>query len=151
MGTSFFFGCKTSDEVRNRYDELARVFNPTKKGESNEMISTINDQYDRLMKVLDEPKPVEAVKEKISLSKKIEELQSKINPEGLHFEVCGSWIWISGRTYMAKDILKSAGFKYSPHKQSWYFRNEENRSNNQDPLPMDQIRELYGSQEIALR
>ena len=42
MKTNFFYGCKTSGEVRNRYDELSRVFNPTNSKEPNEMINTTN-------------------------------------------------------------------------------------------------------------
>jgi len=107
MKTNFFFGCKTSDEVRQRYDELAQMFKSDGNGEPNEIISTINDQYDQLMSVLVESKPdeavkekatvsekkVEAVKEKATVAEKISELQGKIDPAGLHLEICGTWLW----------------------------------------------------------
>jgi gas vesicle protein len=165
MKTNFFYGCKTSGAVRDRYDQLAVVFNPTNSKEPNEMMNMIRDEYDMLMIVFKDAKLAEAIKEKAtvaekvqevrkekaSLSEKIKELQEEVNTEGLHLEVIKDWVWVWGRTFEIKDTLKSLGFKYSPHKQSWYFRDEESRSFNQTPIPMDQIRELYGSKEVALR
>ena len=149
--TNFFFNCKTSDEVRNRYDELAKVFKPSGNGQSNEMISIINRQYDELIKVLDEPKPVEAVKEKATVSEKIKELQEKVDPAGLHLEICGTWLWITVKTYQVKYALKSLGFRYSSNKLSWYYRQEDHRSPNQEPIPLEMIREKYGTSEVELR
>jgi hypothetical protein len=151
MKTNLFYGCTTSDEVRNRYDELSRVFKAANNGGNNEMIETINDQYDKLMVVLNETKPVEAVKEKSTVSEKIRELQGKINPEGLHFEVCGSWLWVTGKTYQVKDTLKELGFRYSANKLSWYYRQDDHISSNQEPIPLEMIREKYGTSVVALR
>jgi chromosome condensin MukBEF MukE localization factor len=137
--------------VRNRYDELSRVFTAANSGGSNEMIETINDQYDKLMAVLNESKSVEAVKEKATVSDKIKELQGKIAPEGLHFEVCGTWLWVTGKTYQVKDTLKELGFRYSANKLSLYYRQDDHRSGNQEPIPLEMIREKYGTSVVALR
>jgi hypothetical protein len=103
------------------------------------------------MMVLSESKPVEAVKEKVTVSEKIKELQGKINPEGLHLEVCGTWVWVTGKTYQVKDVLKSLHFRYSSQKLAWYYRQEDHRSSNQEPIPLELIRERFGSQQVALR
>ena len=150
METNFFFNCKTTDSVRVRYDELARVFKPANKGKSTEMISIINDQYDKLIKVLDAPKPVEAVQEKATVSEKIRELQEKIDPSGLHLEICGTWLWITDKTYQVKETLKELGFRYSSNKLSWYYRQEEHRSPNQEPIPLEMIREKYVTSAVVL-
>ena len=150
MKTNLFYGCTTSDEVRNRYDELSRVFKPMNNGENNEMIETINDQYDQLMLLLNESKKAEAPKEQPTVSEKIRELQNSISPEGLHFEVCGTWLWVTGKTYQVKDTLKKLGFRYSANKLSWYYRQEDHRSSNQEPIPLELIREKYGTNEVAI-
>jgi hypothetical protein len=108
-------------------------------------------EYDKLMLAMNESETVEAEKEKATLIDVVDVLRKKVNPDGLHIEIAGTWLWVSGKTYGVRDVLKSIGFRYSSQKQSWYFRNEINRSFNQTPLPMDQIRELYGSKEVALR
>jgi hypothetical protein len=143
MKTNLFFGCKTSDEVRNRYDELSHVFKPQTNGESNEMMNSINDEYDKLMMVLGESKPLEAAKEKATVPEKIEELRAKVNPEGLHMEIIKNWLWISGKTFQVKDTLKELGFRYSPNKRCFYYRQSNHRSGNQEPLAFETIRELY--------
>jgi hypothetical protein len=150
MKTNLFFGCKTSDEVRNRYDELTRVFNATNNGDKNEMINTINEQYDKLMSVLDDSKTDEAVKERATVSEKIKELQEKVNPEGLHLEICGTWLWVTGKTFSVKDVLKELGFRYSANKLSWYYRQNDHRSSNQAPIPLGMIREKYGTNVVSI-
>jgi hypothetical protein len=151
MKTDFFFGCKTSDEVKQRYEELSKVFKPLGNSKTNEMIIAIHDEYEKLMMVLGESKPAEAAKEKATVSEKIKALQEKVNPEGLHLEICGTWLWVTGKTFQVKDTLKELGFRYSPNKLSWYYRKEDNRSGNQEPIPLEMIREKYGTSEIALR
>jgi hypothetical protein len=115
------------------------------------MINTINDQYDKLMMVLGESKPVDAAKEKATVPEKIKELQAKVNPEGLHIEIIKDWLWISGKTFQVKDTLKELGFRYSANKLCWYYRQSDYRSGNQEPIPLEMIREKYGTSEVALR
>jgi hypothetical protein len=152
MKTNFFYGCKTSGSIRTRYDELSRVFNPTNDKIPNEMMNTIREEYDKLMIVFKDAMLAEAVKEKeqASVSQKIKELQEKIDPAGLHLEICGTWLWVTGKTYLVKDTLKELGFRYSSSKLSWYYRQEDDRSPNQEPIPLDLIREKYGSSVVAI-
>jgi hypothetical protein len=139
-----------SGEVRDRYDELSRVFNPTNSKEPNEMMNTINAEYDMLMIVFRDAMLAEAAKEKLTVSEKIKELQEKIDPSGLHLEICGTWLWVTGKTYQVKDALKDLGFRYSANKLSWYYRQEDDRSPNQEPIPLEMIREKYGTSVVAL-
>jgi hypothetical protein len=50
-----------------------------------------------------------------------------------------------------KEALKQLGFRYSPDKKSWYWRSEEDRSSNEKPIPLDMIREKFGSQQVVLQ
>jgi len=50
-----------------------------------------------------------------------------------------------------KEALKQLGFRYSPDKKSWYWRSEEDRSSNEKPIPLEMIREKFGSQQVALQ
>lgn len=146
MKSNLFFDCTSAAEVQLRFDELSKVFN-----DQDEMLQVIKAEYSTLMNVLSESKPVEDIKEKATVSEKIAELQGKINnPEGLHFEVCGTWLWVTGKTYQVKDVLKSLHFRYSNQKLAWYYRQEDHRSSNQEPIPLEMIREKYGSSTIAM-
>ncbi len=134
------------------------MFNPANSKEPNEMMNTINADYDMLMIVFRDAmlaeavkeKEKEKVKEKLTVSEKIKELQEKVDPSGLHLEICGTWLWVTGKTYQVKDTLKELGFRYSANKMSWYYRQEDDRSPNQEPIPLDLIREKYGSSVVAI-
>jgi hypothetical protein len=153
MKSNLFFGCTSACEVQLRFDELSKVFN-----NQDEMLKTIKAEYSTLMSVLAEPKQVEAVKatemktekEKVTVSEKVKELQEMIDPAGLHLEICGTWLWVTGKTFPVKDALKELGFRYSANKLSWYYRQKDNRSVNQEPVPLEIIRKKYGVTEVAL-
>jgi hypothetical protein len=74
MKSNLYFGCNSAAEVQLRFDELSRVFN-----NQDEMLQIIKAEYSTLMGVLNPVKPVEATKEKATVSEKIAELQGKIN------------------------------------------------------------------------
>jgi len=115
------------------------------------VLKSLNEEYSTLMNALNPVKPVEATKEKATVPEKIDVLQGNINPEGLHFEICGTWLWVTGKTYQVKDTLKKLGFRYSVNKLSWYYWQEEHRSANQEPIPLEMIHENVGSQQVAFR
>jgi hypothetical protein len=146
MKTNLYYGCLTSAEVQLRYDELNKIFN-----NEDEMLQAIKNEYSTLMSVLSETIPVVEEKEKVLVSDMIKVLQEKVNPEGLRLEVVGKWLWLSGATFAVKESLKELGFKYSPDKRSWYWRNEEDKSSNEKPISLVMIREKFGSHQIALQ
>ena len=146
MKSNLFFGCTSTGEVQLRFDELSKVFNG-----QDEMLKTIKAEYSTLMSVLSDSNPVEAVKEEATtLAEIIKNLQEKVNPEGLKLEIVGKWLWLSGATFAVKEALKELGFRYSPDKKSWYWRSDEDRSTNEKPIPLEMIREKYGTNLVAL-
>ena len=152
MKSNLFYGCTSAAEVQLRFDDLLKVFIG-----QDEMLRAIRTEYSTLMNVLtpaQTEQPVEneeAVKERATVAEKIKELQGKLNPEGLHLEICGTWLWVTGKTFPVKDSLKELGFRYSANKLSWYYRQDDHRSSNQAPVPLEMIREKYGVTEVALR
>jgi hypothetical protein len=56
---------------------------------------------------------------------------------------------ITGTTFGVKEALKELGFRYSPDKKSWYWRNEADRSSNEKPIPLVMIREKFEIQQVA--
>ena len=142
-----FFNCTSEAEIQLRFDALSKVF-----ADQDEILQILKSEYSTLMNVLteSESKPVVIVKEKTPISEKIVELQEKVKQEGLRLEIVGQWLWLSGATFAVKDVLKALDFRYSPDKKSWYWRSEENRSSNEKPIPLEMIREKYGTNLVAL-
>ena len=148
MKSNLFFGCVSADQVQLRYDELNKIFN-----DQDEMLQALKTEYSTLMSVLTESKPVEVVKEETyTVADIIKLVQERFNPEGLRLELSGSWLWLSGTgTFAVREGLKQLGFRYSPDKKCWYYRQDDHRSGNQKPVPFEFIKEKYGVTEVALQ
>ena len=67
---------------------------------------------------------------------------------GIHIEICGSWIWVTGNTYPHRDTLKNAGYMYSKSKKAWYHAGEGLKGKRRGRYSLNQIRKLHGSEEI---
>lgn len=61
-------------------------------------------------------------------------------------ELCGSWLWIHGETYAAREILKAHGARWAPKKKCWYWRPPEAASVRHSPWTLSRIRDRYGSE-----
>lgn len=68
--------------------------------------------------------------------------------DGITLEICGSWLWIHGNTYPAREILKQHNARWAPKKKLWYWRPPEAASRNHKPWDMDRIRTTYGSEQV---
>ncbi len=97
---------------------IIQGFTPLGNSETDLRINSIKEVYSILRETLNPSKLVEAVKEKATRSEKIKELQEKISQKGLHLDICGRWLWIIGKTYRIRNILKEFGFRYSDNKLS---------------------------------
>ena len=64
------------------------------------------------------------------------------------YEICGSWIWISGNTYGCKSDLKANGFHWASKKKMWYWHDPEEQTRSNGKTTMDDIRNKYGSETI---
>ena len=77
-------------------------------------------------------------------------LNKIINLDAVIIEIIGCWIWVTGNTYGAKDALKAAGFKWCNNKKAWsWHAGERYYKKSKRKLSMDELRNLYGSEEIT--
>jgi len=144
MKSTYFEGCKNLDEVKSRYKQLAMKFHPDKGG-NKEIMQEINAQYEAIKK----NPAFKFWKEKEESQQDYCEFPSIIDKiigfEGIIIELCGNWIWLSGKTFGYKDQLKNLGFFFAGEKKLWYWRPNDYKSMNRKPLEMEQIRNKYGS------
>ena len=76
-----------------------------------------------------------------------------IDTTNLIVELCGNWIWLSGKTYPIRKTLNSYRyddnkFRWCSKKKAWSYSPEEWKSKNRDPWSMDHIRATHGSREF---
>ena len=146
MKTSFFNQCRTLREVKQKYKELAMQYHPDRGGDE-EIMKLLNFEYEI---VINNPffnfsGQSEAEKESYL---QFPEIINKIINLDLTIEICGQWVWISGNTYQNREYLRKSGFYFARNKKLWYWRPQEYSSSNRNPLEMDKIRALYGSDTV---
>jgi len=133
------------------YRKLAMENHPDRGG-STQAMQEINAEYEFLSKHLINTNTTFSEGRKYYEHSVSEELRQKLNQviffEGVLIEVIGSWIWISGDTRRIKEELKEKGFKFSHNKVAWYWYYGEYRKFSNKSYSMDDIREMWGSEEI---
>lgn len=147
----FFEGCKTLNELKERYRKLAMENHPDLGGDP-EVMKRINAEHDaafeRLKNAWNAENPDRVTTETAEEFREVLEKLFRI-PE-IVIELCGSWLWISGNTKPHAGELKAAGCRWSGNKCKWYWRHPVNGySRKHTPVSMDMIRYRYGSSILS--
>ena len=147
----YFKNCTTAEELKKAYRELAKKLHPDCGGDP-EVFKAMTAEFEKMWEVL---KDVHATKEGTTYTaneKTTEtagEFMNLINAllklDGVIVEVCGRWIWCSGRTYDHRQTLKAYGFQFSKKKVAWYYHRDPYKKYGNHVCTMAEIREMYGS------
>jgi len=77
-------------------------------------------------------------------------LSKLMNFKGLIIDICGTWIWLSGKTKENKDGIHALNFRYQGAKQMWYWTPYQTKFYRRKVLSMDEIYEKYGKHTIEV-
>lgn len=150
MMKRYFEGCATLEELKAEYKKQALRNHPDRGGDTATM-QQINAEYEKMFALLKNThknvkgetytkETQEAPNEFIDLINKL------IKMEGVHIEVIGSFIWLSGDTKPHKDEIKALGFRWSNDKKMWYLAPEGYKKRSRKHCSIEEIRESYGVQ-----
>lgn len=145
----YFKECKTMEEVKAKYKQLAKQYHPDCGGDTENM-QAINTEYSyacaKLLK--GENLSQEETDEGMRLSEEYRAVIEQLMPlTGILIEVVGNWIWVTGNTKPVKQQLKDAGLFYASKKVAWYYRAEEYKTTG-SKKSLDEIRTKYGSEKV---
>ncbi len=146
----YFNECKSLDEVKARYKQLAKQHHPDCGGDVI-IMQEINTEYAfACAKILNgEDLTAEEANEQIRLSEEYRQVIEKLTPiSGIVIELVGNWIWVTGNTYPARKRLKKAGLFFASKKVAWYYRAEEFKTKGSNKT-LDEIRDKYGSEILG--
>jgi len=142
-------GLITKEIVKTARNEAAKKYHPDMGG-SVEMMQMVNEAYETLIIL-----PEETIEIKEEQMKYGEMLNDAINAilhlSEIEIEICGSWIWVGGKTKQYKEVLKAADYKFAGKKKKWYFRPAGYKSYNRGKWSMGQIRNHYGSKDVETK
>jgi hypothetical protein len=147
MITEFFKNCKSLEEVKKLYKELAFKHHPDRGGNTATM-QQINLEYHSILKNPFFAFTEQSEEDQREFIKYPEIINQIIVFQGIIIELIGNWIWISGNTYQYRCELKQIGFYFAPKKVMWYYRPSDYKSTNRTPKTIESIRNKYGSQTI---
>ena len=152
MDSRYFKDCKTAEDVKRRYKELACKLHPDNNPdhdstrEFQDMQAEFTAVFERLKTVHVNAAGEEYTKDTTETAADyMDIIEQLISISGVVVEVCGSWIWVTGDTKPAKDRLKRLNFKFSGKKQAWYYHRDPYRKHRKGSMTLDEIRGYYGS------
>ena len=146
----YFKNVRTLEELKKQYRVLAMKNHPDKGGDV-EIMKAINAEYDELFKRVKDihvnAQGETYTKETTEAPNEFRDIIDKLmKMVGVHIELIGSFIWLSGNTKPFKDILKELGFKWSKNKSMWYKAPEGYRRKTRANHSIDDIRDMFGVQ-----
>jgi|BioPla2DNA2_1021312.scaffolds.fasta_scaffold189662_1 curved DNA-binding protein CbpA len=146
MTINYFKGIDNLQDLKNLYRELAKKHHPDHGGD-NETMKKINAEFEYLFNTLPKTKGEKASEQ--TATDYIKVVENIIHIPDIKIEIIGTWIWITGNTKPVKEELKKAGFKFAPKKVAWYWHGQKKyRKRSKKKLSMEEIRNLYGSEEL---
>lgn len=146
----YFNDCKTIDEVKAKYKQLAKENHPDLGGDTATM-QAINVEYAYACAyILKEANlSPEDNDEGIRLSEEYRAVIERLMAlSGILVEVVGNWIWVTGATYPVRKELKEIGLFFASKKLAWYFRSEEFKTTG-SKKSLEEIRAKYGSEKVS--
>lgn len=151
---NYFNECKTVDEAKKRFWELAKIHHPDKGG-NTATFQTILNQFEKFKPETEKFKGETESFDGLEYAEIISQL-IKISATDIDIEICGSWLWVSGNTYQHKDAIKAVvtgnSYKrgFSKSKSMWYFSPTGYRKFSKVEFSINEIRNLYGSVKVAV-
>ncbi len=98
MKITYFINCKSLDEVKKLYKNLALQHHPDRPGGNTEVMQRINAEYKSII-----DNPVFKFTEQSTQDKedyfKFPDIINQIIHFDITIEICGSWIWLSGNIW----------------------------------------------------
>lgn len=144
---TYFKNIKTLEELRKEYKRLVKQNHPDNGG-SDELIKTINVEYEFTFKMIEKSDTANSKKYNMAEDEMIREIINAIINLNVEIEICGSWVWVAGNTYVCKAELKANGFHWASKKKMWFWHNPEEQVKSNGKTSMNDIREKYGSEIV---
>jgi hypothetical protein len=143
----YFINCANPFDLSTRYNEINRVFSldsmpacPFKNEVEAEFRAKMMSFTSQPQKSADAP-----------VRRSYDEIQAWLIDQKIPAEKIGKWYWVSSAAVNGrKDEMKRLGFRFSESKRLWYWRSDEDKSSNPNPLRIEMIRQKYGSQAVGI-
>ncbi len=156
MKINYFTGtARTLEELKKEYKQLAKKYHPDITGrDTNKEMAEINNEYQYLFDFLKNMKFNHQTNDfyesdtetKEQANEFINIINAFIKYQDIDIMVCGSWLWITGKTYPLRNELKKYNLRFSSNKKAWYIHYDEFKKRSKTVLSLDEIKNIYGAE-----
>jgi hypothetical protein len=151
---AYFYSCENANSIKQEYRKLAKLYHPDIGGNTDVMVE-INNQYDIAIKDIYNYKSIyyslyllDIQTSKLKLIAK--RIYNSCNENlDVHFEIVNSILFIYGKTYDLRDVLKSNKAKWNPGFKCWYISNRN--ENFYSFFDLDDYKKHYSENIIILK
>ena len=157
----YFKDLNSMEAVKKQYRKLAMKYHPDRGGDE-ETFKQINNEYEEAMEQarINETRKAKTKKEEDFIKSQFmnskgfrEKIDKLIKLDDIVIEICGTWLYISGKgTYNHKEYLKNEfGAFWSKSKKCWCISpqgKEFKKSRGYKGKNLNDIRNTYGSEKI---
>ena len=152
MKWDYFKDCRTCEDVKQMYKKWAKQLHPDCGGDA-EKFKAMSAEYEKAFEAYKNihvnAEGETYQKETTETPEQYAEIINKIiHFDGVHVEIIGSWIWLTGNTMLYKDEIKAAGFWWSKTKKAWYYNGDDKKTRRRGRYNMEELRNRWGSVEV---
>ena len=149
---TYFKNCKTIEDVKKTFKELAKKLHPDNGGNAESfksMMSEYKEAFNRYKNV-HQSQDGETYKKETSETPEqfAAAINAVINFDAIEIEIVGSWIWLNGNTYAYRDQIKAAGYFWSSKHKKWYYNGDDKKSKKHSKHSFSDIENIYGAEII---
>ena len=148
----WFNGIHTAEQAKQKYHELAKRLHPDNGGnpeEFKEMQAEFSKLWKRVKDIHVSSDGKEYRKESTEDARiYMDIVDAVLKMKNVSLELCGTWLWATGKTYPYKEEFRNMGFIWSKSKRAWYYTPEGFTGKRKGYYSLDEIRKTYGSEKF---
>jgi hypothetical protein len=147
---NYFNNTMSETEAKAIYRKMAVQLHPDKATGSKEAFVDLQNQYEQFLKGNCGFTAEKAEQETEAMDNFIRANEFIQNFAGVTVELTGTWVWLTGNTFVYRDAIKENGFKYSASKKRWYKAPYEIKGTKRKGTSFSKIKETYGYSAVTI-
>lgn len=138
----------TFSSLKQAYRKACLKYHPDHGGDE-EMMKLINEANSVLLACNWTEKEASQAAESPSITENMEKIIERLRTcKGLTIEMVGTWLWVYGKYWLYKPIIRELGLKWSSTKMKYYYHDGSYKKKSKKDTDFESIKARYGSRRF---